>query len=227
MGEVGLLRQIRGAVSRGSCALWGHVVDNRTLSSMRAPSRQCRCGVPYLHTDGRTTHVRHTLSCFLRHHTYRLLAERDGVREYVCIRCGHPLLFPRDADPFRGRGVFTKRVRYACGLLGHRVHEVTRRHGFVECACRCGHSFLQPEAGAAIIRHPLTCILRAHRIRFLTTREDYSEYVCVDCGHPFCFMTGGRPGAARARARARQSRSARSPTETPFRRRTPPVSRRP
>jgi DNA-directed RNA polymerase subunit RPC12/RpoP len=204
MGEVGLLLQIRSAVSRGSCALWGHVVDNRVFGAAGTPSPACRCGAPYLHTDGRTTHVRHTLSCFLRHHTYRLLAERHGVREYVCIRCGHPLLFPQGTDRFAGRGVFTKRVRYACGLFGHRVRPVTRRHGFVEYACPCGHSFLEPDGDAAIIHHPLICVLRAHRVRFLTTREGYSEYVCVDCGHPFCFMTAGRPDAALARARARR-----------------------
>jgi hypothetical protein len=29
--------------------------------------------------------------------------------------------------------------------------------------------------------------LFAHRIVFLTTRAGYAEYVCEDCGHPFCF----------------------------------------
>lgn len=169
------------------CALLGHVVDNEDFRHSTERTRQCRCGSEYLAEDGSLTHVRHTLSCFLRHHTYVRLADRDGVHEYVCVRCGHPLVFPADADRFAHRDRFAKKVRYACGLLGHRVRPVATRDGFVEYACHCGHSFLKAAAGARKIRHPLICIFFAHRIRFLTRRCGYAEYVCADCGHPFCF----------------------------------------
>jgi predicted RNA-binding Zn-ribbon protein involved in translation (DUF1610 family) len=172
---------------RLSCALWGHVVDNAVFKRTAGRTRSCRCGVEYLPEDGTTTHVRHTLSCFLRHHTYVRLADRDGAHEYVCVRCGHPLVFLAGADRFAERGLFTKKVRYACGLFGHRVSEIASRDGFIEYACHCGHSFLKRDGGARTIRHPLICFFTAHRIRFLARRAGYVEYVCEDCGHPFCF----------------------------------------
>lgn len=172
---------------RLGCAIWGHAVDNEVFKRTSGPVRHCRCGAEYLREDGATTHVRHTLSCFLRHHTYERLADRNGVHEYVCVRCGHPLVFPADADRFAARDVFTKKVRYACGLFGHRVSAVASRHGFVEYACHCGHSFLKHASGDRKIRHPLICFFTAHRIRFVARRAGYAEYVCEDCGHPFCF----------------------------------------
>lgn len=173
--------------TRISCRLWGHVVDNEVFR--RTPgTRTCRCGTEYLPENGVATHVRHTLSCFLRHHTYVRLADRDGVHEYVCVRCGHPLVFPAEADRFAHKERFAKKVRYACGLFGHQVQAVAERDGFIEYACFCGHSFLKAAGGARTIRHPLVCFLFAHRIVFVTTREGYAEYVCSDCGHPFCFV---------------------------------------
>ena len=172
---------------RISCAVWGHVVDNEVFRR-ESHARRCRCGRDYLSETGAATHVRHTLSCFLRHHTYVRLADRDGVHEYVCVRCGHPLVFPTDSDRFANRERFAKKVRYACGLFGHRVQAVAERDGFVEYACFCGHSFLKSATGARKIRHPLVCFFFAHRIVFVTTREGYAEYVCTDCGHPFCFV---------------------------------------
>jgi hypothetical protein len=100
-----------------------------------------------------------------------------------------------DADRFADREQFAKKVRYACGLFGHRVRAVAERNGFVEYACHCGHSFLSQETNAEKIRHPLVCFFTAHRIRFLSRRAGYAEYVCDDCGHPFCFaeqQTGAR-----------------------------------
>ena len=76
------------------CAVWGHEVDNHRFLE-ESGERRCRCGTRYLGKDGTLTHVRHTLSCFLGHHTYRKLVERDGHTEYVCVQCGHPLLFQR------------------------------------------------------------------------------------------------------------------------------------
>jgi DNA-directed RNA polymerase subunit RPC12/RpoP len=178
---------VRGFWLRLSCALWGHVVDNEVFRRCSSRDRRCRCGFEYLADDGSPTHVRHTLACFLRHHTYVRLTDREGVHEYVCVRCGHPLVFPAASDRFAARERFTKKVRYACGLFGHRVRAVAIRNGFVEYACGCGHSFLKNMGAARKIRHPLRCFFTAHRIRFLARRSGYAEYVCDDCGHPFCF----------------------------------------
>lgn len=171
---------------RLSCALWGHVVDNELFRREAVGVRRCRCGVEYLSANG-PTHIRHTLSCFVRHHTYVLLAKRDRVHEYVCVRCGHPLVLSEDTDRFAGRDQFAKKVRYACAILGHRVTTVAERNGFVEYACACGHSFLERVGGKRMIRNPLNCFVRAHRIVFVAPRGGYEEYVCEDCGHPFCF----------------------------------------
>lgn len=191
-------------------------MDNAAFRIGASGDRRCRCGAEYLREDGSLTHVRHTLSCFLRHHTYTRMADRDGVDEYVCVRCGHPLVFTADADPFdcgttpprgttlKGRTThrtFTKRVRYLCGLFGHRVAAVAGRDGFFEYACHCGHSFLKLQAGARTIRHPLVCFFRAHRVRFLTRRQGYAEYVCDDCGHPFCFADPRDPAEVAKRLR--------------------------
>jgi hypothetical protein len=177
---------------RLSCRIWGHVVDNHVFRTTASDVRRCRCGIEYLPKSGEATHVRHTLSCFLRHHTYVRLTDRHGVHEYVCVRCGHPLAFPAGADPFAHAARFAKRVRYACGLFGHRVTAVASRHGFVEYACHCGHSFLRRAGGERKIRHPLICFLTAHRIRFVEERAGFAEYVCEDCGHPFCFVAEER-----------------------------------
>jgi hypothetical protein len=37
------------------------------------------------------------------------------------------------------------------------------------------------------IRHPAVCVLSGHFIHYLTSRGGFAEYVCVNCGHPFCF----------------------------------------
>jgi hypothetical protein len=151
------------------------------------PNRWCRCGELYLTADGTHTRVRHTLSCFLGHHTYQRMAERDAHHEYVCVQCGHPLVFEADADPYAGTARFKKKVRYLCGLFGHRVHRVGERNGFVEHACHCGHSFLKSDRRARVIRHPLVCVALGHFVRYVSSRAGYSEYVCRNCGHPFCF----------------------------------------
>jgi hypothetical protein len=136
------------------------------------------------------TRVRHTLSCFLGKHTYRLLTERDGCREYVCVQ-GHPLVYPIMSDPYRLTEGFRKKVRYLCGVFGHRVSQVTARDGYVEHACHCGHSFLKPASRLATIRHPMICVLLGHYVKYVTCRAGYDEFMCVNCGHPFCFARGG------------------------------------
>lgn len=177
------------------CALWGHHVDNHRFRS--APGdRRCGCGQDYLARDGSLTRVRHTLSCFFGKHSYTLLAERDGCHEYVCVQCGHPLVYRAGRDPYADSAGFRKKVRYLCGLFGHRVEAVATRDGFTEYACHCGHSFLKPEATGSrrhsmlsTIRHPLICVALGHYIRHVTSRAGYDEFICVNCGHPFCFVS--------------------------------------
>jgi hypothetical protein len=173
--------------ARWACRVWGHHVDNHTFRRRHAQDRSCRCGETYLRTDGSHTHVRHTLSCFLGHHTYVHIADRHGHHEYVCVQCGHPLVFAAEVDPYRNARQFKKKVRYLCGLFGHRVHRVAARDGFVEHACHCGHSFLKSEREMDVIRHPLVCVMAGHFVRYVASRAGYSEYVCRNCGHPFCF----------------------------------------
>jgi DNA-directed RNA polymerase subunit RPC12/RpoP len=172
---------------RLSCLVWGHHVDNHVLVTVSPESWSCRCGQPYLARDGRFTRVRHTLSCFLGHHTYERLTDRDGQHEYVCVQCGHPLLFPSNADPYAAESQFAKKVRYLCGLFGHRVKAVATRDGFTEYGCHCGHTFLKSEQALGKITHPLSCVAAGHFIRYVTSRSGYAEYVCRHCGHPFCF----------------------------------------
>jgi hypothetical protein len=185
----GLRVPLDARLLRISCTLWGHHVDNREFRGAPGGERQCRCGQRYLRTDGSTTRVRHTLSCFLGHHTYVRLGDRDAHHEYVCIQCGHPLLFSAAADPYAAASEFKKKVRYLCGLFGHRVHRVTARDGFVEYTCHCGHSFLKSNHVLDIVRHPLACVVAGHFVRYVTARGGYGEYVCRNCGHPFCFAT--------------------------------------
>jgi DNA-directed RNA polymerase subunit RPC12/RpoP len=172
-------------VSGFVCAIWGHAVDN---GSFLASGRVCtRCGTRFLRDDERSVRVGHMLGCFLRHHTYEHVGERHGHNEYACIRCGHPLLFRVDSDPYDLRGRFEKRVRYLCGLLGHRVHEVTVRHTGTEYACECGHTFVRQRRGRAVVHHPAACVLLGHWIEFVDARWGFSEYACRRCGHPFLF----------------------------------------
>jgi hypothetical protein len=173
------------ALKRLCCLVFGHDIDNRRF---REHGRAClRCGETILPEDGSRTHVGHTLSCFLRHHTYISGGTRDGHHEYVCVQCGHPLLYPVESDPFRTRHGFTKRVRYLCGLFGHHVHTVTRREGRTEYACHCGHSFLGPRVDRARVTHPIACVLVGHFVRFVERRYGESEFLCETCGHTFFF----------------------------------------
>jgi DNA-directed RNA polymerase subunit RPC12/RpoP len=174
-------------LTHASCALWGHHVDNHVFERASSLARRCRCGAPYLPEDQTVTRVRHTLSCFLGHHTYKRLIDRNGWHEYVCVDCGHPLLFAEERDPYAASVQFPKKVRYLCGLFGHRVVNAVVRDGLVEYACHCGHTFLKSEAGLETIRHPMVCVLFGHWIRFVTRRGGFAEYVCRNCGHPFCF----------------------------------------
>jgi len=167
------------------CAIFGHEMDNRTAATDGDRPRCGRCREPFLFEDGRVTHTRHVLGCFLRHHTYVRSGARGGHHEYTCVRCGHPLLFAEERDPYTGASRFHKKVRYLCGLFGHDVHAVTLRAGLTEYACDCGHSFLLADAGLTRVTHPLICTLTGHRVAFVERRGSYREHRCLDCGHTF------------------------------------------
>ena len=167
------------------CVIWGHAVDNERFACQ---GRRCtRCNSAMLHDDEASVRIGHTLSCFFRHHTYEPVIHRHGHTEYACVRCGHPLLFRSDCDPYRGLAGFAKRVRYLCGLFGHRVHVVTERDGGTEYACHCGHTFVHQLQRRTIVRHPLACVLLGHWVSFVGARSAFSEYACDTCGHPFLF----------------------------------------
>ena len=169
------------------CAFFGHRVDNREFGRAASRDLECGCGRPYLR-EGEETRVRHTLSCFFGGHTYVPTGTRHGHNEYVCDRCGHPLLFEQERDPYAGEGRFAKKVRYLCNLFGHRVHTVCERHGFTEYACRCGHTFLRRRPGLARVTHPPICTVAGHFIRFVERRDGYAEHRCRNCGHTFGFV---------------------------------------
>lgn len=170
-----------------SCLLFGHKVSNVVFSAMHGTGKHCSCGTSYLGVT-EETRVAHTVSCFLFGHRYIQIAVRCGHNEYVCIGCGHPLLFQGDRDPYASRAVFSKKVRYLCNLFGHRVHSVTSRNRFHEYACDCGHSFLKSEAGRDVVKHPPVCLFAGHFLRFTERRGDYDEYFCRNCGHTFYFV---------------------------------------
>jgi DNA-directed RNA polymerase subunit RPC12/RpoP len=131
--------------------------------------------------------IGHVVSCFLLGHEYKILGTRHEHREYVCIYCGHPLLFRAGRDRSFHERKLVKCVKYFCNLFGHRAHEVCDRNGFTEYACNCGHSFLKKEKGLLSIQHPLVCTFRGHLISRVEERSGLIEYVCRNCGHTFCF----------------------------------------
>ena len=171
-----------------TCAVVGHAVDNRRFAAARGPRRCVCCRRTSLPLDGRTIRVRHTLTCFLGRHDYRRTGARHGHDEYVCVRCGHPLLFASEANPYGAAAAFRKKVRYLCGVTGHAVHVVCARHGFTEYACGCGHSFLLARPGLRRVWHPARCVAGGHRVRLVERRAGHDEFRCRDCGHPFAFV---------------------------------------
>lgn len=180
---------------RFSCALFGHEVDNHRFEA-EAPAKSCGCGRAILHEDGSETRTRHTLSCFLGHHSYVRVGTRHGHNEYMCRQCGHPLLFEVGSDPHASVAAFEKRVRYLCGLFGHRVHVVTERAALTEYACGCGHTFLREARGLKTVTHPPICVVLGHFVRFVERRSGYAEHCCRNCGHTFGFRTPERPTVA-------------------------------
>jgi hypothetical protein len=184
-----VLRTARIWLHRVSCALFGHAVDNQRFA-VETSEKTCGCGEAILKEDGSITRTRHTLSCFFGGHAYVRSGTRDGHNEYVCQQCGHPLLFEAAHDPYAKTDGFEKKVRYLCNLLGHESHVVTARHGLTEYACGCGHTFLRKESGLSLVTHPPVCTFLGHFIRFVESRDGYSEHGCLNCGHTFGFTQG-------------------------------------
>jgi hypothetical protein len=123
---------------RAVCAAFGHDVDGISWDRNGACCR--RCAAPFLFVAQYETRISHTVSCFLCGHTYHPIGVREGHNEYVCVRCGHPLLFFVASDTYRESLSFTKRVRYLCNLFGHKVHQVTTRHNRTESGAISGGS---------------------------------------------------------------------------------------
>jgi DNA-directed RNA polymerase subunit RPC12/RpoP len=170
--------------------VFGHSLRQIKISS--AVSTLCgRCGEAILDQGTTASHVSHNLSCFFRGHHYVHIATRAAHDEYVCDKCGHPLLLELVRVPHENRTNFTKRVNYGCGLRGHRVHVVANGLRGTEYACLCGHSFVKTTSAMTIIRHPLACIVQGHLLKINEVRGEWAEYVCCRCGHPFCFKVDG------------------------------------
>lgn len=171
------------------CAMFGHKVNNHVFQTSNDSHRQCACGVEFLQQNKRETRISHTVSCFLFGHDYKRMCARDGHIEFVCEQCGHPLLFEAAQSTYAGQNAFHKKVRYLCNLFGHRVHTVTERDGFTEYACGCGHTFLKRERDRSFIKHPPVCLFAGHFVSYVTSRANYAEFLCRNCGHTFCFTT--------------------------------------
>ena len=173
------------------CSLLGHKVDHTTIKQDNSTS--CvRCGDAILDRGPTVSRVAHTLSCFFGWHHYLAVGMRAGHNEYVCERCGHSLLFELTSDPYSRHYTFKKKVDYICGLVGHRVHVVEPGSKATEYACRCGHPFIKAQGALRVIRHPLTCVVLGHLVKINQTRGEWTEYVCLRCGHPFCFRLASR-----------------------------------
>lgn len=168
------------------CSLFGHTVHHTRVTS-EAQTPCTRCGATILVQDQSVSRIAHTLSCFFGKHHYEPMATRADHHEYVCEKCGHSLLFELASDSYARLSNFRKRVSYACGLFGHRVHVVATGSRTTEYACECGHPFVKTPGALTLIRHPLRCVLLGHFITLHEIRGDWAEYVCHVCGHPFCF----------------------------------------
>ena len=184
-------RMLPGARRSVRCALFGHKVHHTRINSDGC-TPCARCGDAILDRGHNVSRVAHTLSCFFGKHHYVPIAKRAAHNEYVCGKCGHPLLFESARDPYLSHRKFSKRVSYGCGLFGHRVHVVATRSKATEYACRCGHSFVKAKGFLKVIRHPLACVLLGHFVAANESRGSWAEYVCRRCGHPFYFRLDAR-----------------------------------
>src|SRR5215216_4242336 len=123
-GATSTLVSLRRFLQRLVCFAFGHNVNNRVFASRRSGLKECPCGLPFLREDGSVTRVSHTLSCFFFGHDYEKMGSRDGHREFVCVTCGHPLLFDVKRSPYARKQSFHKHVKRSCILFGHALHTV-------------------------------------------------------------------------------------------------------
>jgi DNA-directed RNA polymerase subunit RPC12/RpoP len=179
-------RRLRVVQFSAKCTLLGHKVDH-TRIDRKSCTRCVRCGAAILDQGPTVSRIAHTLSCFFGWHHYVVRGKRAGHNEYVCERCGHTLLFELGSDRYCSHNEFKKKVSYICGLLGHRVHVVKKSSKATEYACRCGHPFLKVQADLKMIRHPMRCVVLGHYVTVNHIDGLWAEYVCLRCGHPFCF----------------------------------------
>jgi DNA-directed RNA polymerase subunit RPC12/RpoP len=179
-------RRLRVVRFSAKCTLLGHKVDH-TRIARKSCTRCVRCGAAILDQGPTVSRIAHTLSCFFGWHRYIFRGKRAEHNEYVCERCGHTLLFELGSDRYSRHNEFKKKVSYICGLLGHRVHVVKKSSKATEYACRCGHPFLKAQADLKVIRHPMRCVVLGHYVTVNHIDGLWAEYVCLRCGHPFCF----------------------------------------
>jgi hypothetical protein len=175
---------------RISCLLLGHDVVHPGLPGAIGVVGICDCGEAIL--ANAITRIRHVVACFLAGHNYVHVVSREQHEEYRCVPCGHPLLFPTEANPYAAKNKFRKKVRYLCNLFGHEVHHVTERNSIHEYACHCGHTFLKREPGVKRINHPLICLFAGHFVRQISYRNDLAELLCRNCGHTFLLEYNGK-----------------------------------
>ena len=146
-------------MSRLSCFLWGHHVDNHVFKQSDGGGRRCRCGADYLAEDRSITRVRHTLVVLSRQARLRE-ARRSRRLPRICL---HPV---RASSAIRRgarsvRGVADIQEEGALPLRALRSPRPPRGDSrrLEEYACFCGHSFLKnveeaPPSHVDKIRHP-------------------------------------------------------------------------
>ena len=94
-------------LSRLWCTVWGHAVDNEAFAQH---GRACtRCEGAMLADDGMSVRLGHTLSCFLRHHTYREVVRRDGTEMNFVRHALHGRPRQRDVLKDQAREDFSQR----------------------------------------------------------------------------------------------------------------------
>ena len=192
----------------------GHHVDNHLFRSASDPKRACRCGSRLnLPRDGSATHARHTLSCFLGHHTYERLAGSAGHRRCTmrAVRSSAHSS-PMAGTPTRAQDFFTRKCVTSADSSGHKVTCVTERDGFVISGasaairfsgvrpaspssntlaiCECSQAIGSPTSANAPA-FPNTCAETAGTHSVLPGRGETSHRACRDDrSHP-----GHRPVA--------------------------------
>ena len=169
---------------RFSCALWGHVVDNGVQAgALLEPggAAAARSIWARMIQNVRPAHALLFSCATIPMFVWHAHADQDA-----CVRCGHPLVFPAGAATGLIASVSPRRsdMPVGCSVIAS-----------TPWRCETGSSIRVPLRSQLLETtgpcrqdwHPLLCFFTAHRVRFLTRRQGYTEDVCDDCGHPFCF----------------------------------------